>query len=76
MMTPAKRWWKKYYRLQRVAKREAMKSLLDMTIYGTGAVFVPNDGSDPRYVPISEIYLEPNESRSELLKQITLTIDE
>jgi len=42
-----KRAWKKHYRLLRVVKREASKASEDMMLFGTGAIMIPDDGSDP-----------------------------
>lgn len=59
-MTPriiTRQQWKVIWRRMRVAAREAHKAHLDALIYGTGAVFVPNDGGDPRHVPIEELRL-------------------
>lgn len=53
----AKQHWKRYYRLLRVARREALKSAIDMMCYGTGAVFIPNNGSDPRHIPTENIFV-------------------
>jgi len=39
--------WKIFYRYLRVSKRESLKASVDMMLFGTGAVMVPNDGSDP-----------------------------
>lgn len=53
-MTPARLWWKQYYRMMRVCRREVLKAAEDMMIYGTGAVFY-GKGTGPRYAPFSQI---------------------
>lgn len=55
--SPARTWWRQYHRAQRVARREAAKATLDLILFGTGVVIVPNDGSDPRHVPLPEVFL-------------------
>ncbi len=39
--------WKKIHRILRVEKRESLKASVDMMIFGTGAVMVPDDGAVP-----------------------------
>ena len=53
----ARQWWKMYYRLLRVTKRETHKATMDLILYGTGAVFVPKNGDDPYHVPIEKLRL-------------------
>jgi hypothetical protein len=36
--------WKAYYRLMRITQRETAKAMVDAMTFGTGAVFVSNDG--------------------------------
>jgi len=55
----ARQAWKKYYRLVRVMKREGLKAAIDTMMFGTGAVFLPDDtNSDPYHVPFSEIIIK------------------
>lgn len=53
--SPARRWWKRVWRRIRVCRREGNKAIVDTMIYGTGAVFVPKDGSDPHHIPVDEL---------------------
>jgi len=53
----AKQRWKKLYRAIRVSRRENLKAIEDMMLFGTGCVFVPNDGSDPRRIDIKDMLL-------------------
>jgi hypothetical protein len=46
--------WKAYYRLLRIARREALKASMDMVLFGLGVVKVGLDG--PRHVPLQEFY--------------------
>lgn len=48
-LTPRAR-WKKFYRYIRVIRREQYKAVQDTVLYGTGAVFVPENGDDPHHV--------------------------
>lgn len=50
--------WKFIYRKLRVYRREALKANMDMTLYGTGAVFIPGNGGDPYRVHPKDIILE------------------
>lgn len=54
-MTPRER-WKIAYRRYRVIRRERHKAMTDMMAAGTGVIFVPDDGGDPRHVPIEELF--------------------
>ena len=54
-VSQAKAIWKVLYRALRVARREGNKAAMDVLLYGTGAVFFPSDGADPRHVPIEQI---------------------
>jgi len=56
-MTPARRWWKARYRLQRIALRETIKATIDLWTFGTGAIRVDADG-EPHHVPVEEIKKE------------------
>jgi len=56
MRSAARDHWRAIHRLARIARRETMKAVNDMLIYGTGAVFVPNDG-EPSHVPL-EVLLD------------------
>jgi hypothetical protein len=38
--------WKILYRAIRVARREARKVAIDVMVYGTGVLYVPNNGDD------------------------------
>lgn len=38
-MTP-REWWKRYYRAQRISRRECLKAAEDMLTLGTGGVLV------------------------------------
>jgi hypothetical protein len=51
----AKERWRATNRRLRVARREAQKAAADMVVYGTGVVYVPAGGGDPRHVPFSEL---------------------
>jgi len=55
-----KREWKAYYRMLRVSRREALKASIDMMLYGNGFVFVPDDGSDARHIPVNDVVLTGN----------------
>lgn len=57
--TPRAR-WRRIWRTIRVARRENGKAMRDVLIYGTGAVLVPKDGSDPRHIPLDELQLVRN----------------
>ena len=47
--------WKKFYRTLRVTRREAYKAALDVMMYGTGVMIIPNDGSDPKHMPFDKV---------------------
>jgi hypothetical protein len=49
--------WKIFYRKLRVTRREAMKVAIDTMVYGTGVMYVPDDGSDCKRIHPSEIQL-------------------
>lgn len=51
----AKQRWKVTWRAIRVSRRETKKAAVDIAIYGTGAVFIPNDGGDPQHVPLEAL---------------------
>lgn len=40
----AREWWKKHYRLMRIARRESMKAFHDCMLFGTGFVSVDRNG--------------------------------
>lgn len=46
--------WYKYYRLQRIANREAKKAYYDMILFGTG-FFKMNDSNEPEHVPLEDM---------------------
>jgi len=48
--------WKRHYRALRVSLRESEKMALDVRLFGTGAMFLDDDG-DPRHVPLSDIFV-------------------
>ena len=50
--------WKIYYRMIRVARREALKATMDMVFYGTGAVMIPGNSDDPKHIPFADLRLE------------------
>ena len=52
----ARIWWKATYRMLRIARRETRKACTDVMIFGTGIVFVPKDGSEPRHVPLADCW--------------------
>lgn len=54
-VSPARASWRISYRSLRVARREHGKAMLDLVSYGTGVVYVPHDGSDPRHIPLTEL---------------------
>jgi hypothetical protein len=56
-MTPARLWWKQWYRRLRIARREMKEATIGMMTYGTGAVRVDSDGR-AHYVPVAEIRKE------------------
>lgn len=56
-MTP-REYWKIIYRTSRIARREAVKAAADMMMFGTGVVFIPNDGGDPKHVPLKDMQAE------------------
>ncbi len=47
--------WKALHRMQRVIKREQFKASMDVLVYGSGVVYIPNDG-DPKHIPIGEFH--------------------
>ena len=49
-MTPDRRSWKVSYRILRIIRRETRKAIIDMDVFGTGAVYVGKHG-DPWHVP-------------------------
>ena len=55
MTSSARRWWKVYYRMLRICRREHAKAIHDLMLYGTCAVMIPEDGSDPYHVPFEDI---------------------
>lgn len=46
----------------RADSRDKMKALSDMMTHGTGAIFVPNDGSDIKHIPVDD-FLMPKKWR-------------
>ena len=59
-MTEARRRWKVYYRLLRIARRESWKAAMDMAIYGTGYIHVdPNNPDLCQHIPIQDIRIDP-----------------
>ena len=51
----AREYWRVVYRMIRIARRETLKAAMDTMIYGTGAVYIPANGDDPRHVPWPEM---------------------
>lgn len=47
--------WRALYRAARVARREALKAMEDMLIYGTGVVVVRPDG-EVAHVPLATLW--------------------
>ncbi len=54
-MTTARTWWKAYYRLQRIALREADKGLTDLMAYGTCIMHHGDDGT-VKHIPLSNVF--------------------
>ncbi|WP_338615531.1 hypothetical protein [Pigmentiphaga sp. CHJ604] len=48
-------WWRTYYRLLRIARREHANAYADSAIYGTGVV-VYDDKGIAQHIPMGEIY--------------------
>lgn len=48
-----------------VARREARKAHRDMLLFGTGVVWCPNDGGDPKHIPIEEFQWPVGVSRGD-----------
>ncbi len=46
--------WKYFYRIQRIIKRESLKTTSDMMIYGSG--FINVTGLDVEHVPFINVY--------------------
>ena len=62
-MNAARTWWKAYYRLQRIARREGHKAWLDVMLHGTGVIFHGDDGSI-KHVPLSNLFISDDKNRS------------
>ena len=61
-LTPARLWWKIYWRQLRIIKRETHKQYMDTLIFGIGFVQVgPNIPDGIRHIPRSEIIMIRNE---------------
>lgn len=58
-MTTAREWWKAYYRLQRIVKREAEKSLVDLMTHGTCVMYHDENGT-VKHIPLSNILIKPD----------------
>ena len=56
-MTPARLWWKHWYRRLRIARRELRHSTIDLMAFGTGAIRVDENG-EAHHVPVAEIKKE------------------
>ena len=54
MKPTAKKAWKTIYRLLRIAKREGQKAATDTMIYGSGFVFIEEDG-EAHHIPLGDI---------------------
>ena len=55
--------WRRLYRLNRIARREALKAYQDVLVWGTGAVLIDRATGESRHVPFCEIKLpsaDPN----------------
>lgn len=50
--------WKSKYRLMRVVRRETLKAVNDMLLFGTGFVQYPADGTDPRCLAPEAVYYQ------------------
>lgn len=52
--------WKAYYRMVRIHRREASKAALDAVMWGTGFVFISDDGFVNHILPeaVLELSLE------------------
>lgn len=48
--------WKAFYRKLRIARRESLKATIDVVCYGTGVVFIPNNGDDPQHIPVEDFF--------------------
>jgi len=46
--------WNIYYRYIRVTRRENAKAHRDLMKLGTGIVFYPNNGDDPKRIPVDK----------------------
>lgn len=55
-MTPREK-WKLAWRRIRIFRREYAKVQIDMIVFGTGAMLIPDDGSDPSHVPIEDLVM-------------------
>ena len=51
----ARQWWKLSYRKLRIARREALKAADDMMLFGTGVVYISQDGFVNHILPQSVI---------------------
>lgn len=59
-MTTAKEWWKKHYRLLRIARRETLKAAVDTMLYGNGFITINDKGEAERLPPESiKIAIDP-----------------
>ena len=45
--------WKTFYRQLRIARREVQKAALDLLVFGTGAIFMGNNGI-AKHIPLGE----------------------
>lgn len=60
--SPARHWWKRWYRTLRIVRREHAKAVYDLMVYGACAVAIPEDGSDPYHIPVKNIPIEALQS--------------
>lgn len=60
----------------RVAKRETLKAVSDLMIFGTGCVFMSKDGADPFHVPYVNMKMYSNEKNLQKMKWDTINDSE
>lgn len=57
-LSPARIWWKAYWRQLRIIRRETSKQWQDAMIYGTGFVQVGPEVPDGiKHIPVNEIQI-------------------
>lgn len=60
-LNKAKQLWKVFYRLERIARREHLKSVPDLMLWGTSCVLIQENG-EAKHIPIEKVKKEDLDS--------------